>query len=292
MDEIWQRHKTFILQCVMGGIVFLIALAIMSNAYSGADDPEELQRINASKRRALLDKVNRGNAPSARSIEAQKDLARQADEQIRKMAGEVASLSEGDEYVRESILWILENAGLPETSADQYMNLYRQLPQTALSRLREDARAALVNRTALDRVELDESLGIGGGIADDEVPMALHGLALTTDLVRRVLERNRADPSGKARVQSVRDLKVTPRNGLDKDLTWIAGLDVRATLVGDPDPVLSTMRSFNSLSNPRKRMTVVSRIDSITRPSADDDAVKATFTVLGLQHKGVKGAGR
>lgn len=291
MDEIWQRHKNFVVQVIVGAMAFLIALAVMSNAYSGADDPDELQRVNADKKRGLEKALAEKRAPSPDSIRAQKERAAQAEQQIRSMASQVASLAEGDEYVRENIVWTLSNFGRPASEADTFFNLYKQLPQTCVTRLREEARAALVARASQDRVEFDEALGFGAGLEDDEVPMALHGLALMSDVVRRVLETNLAfDGTGKKRIHAVRDLRVTPRNTLDRDLTWIAGLEVHVTLVGDPGPVLAVLRSFSHTDNPMKRMTVLGRLESITRPVADEDTVKASFTLLGLQHKGVKGA--
>lgn len=294
MDEIWQRHKTFLLQVLLGGLAFLIALGVMSNSFSGADDPEELARINVSKKASLQKAVDEKRAPSAGAIASQRERAADAERQIREMASMCASLEEGDEYVRENILWTVRNIGGQEASVATYFNLYKQIPQTCLSRLREEARAALVARASQDRVAIEETLGFGGAVADDEVPMALHGLALVTDVIRRVLETNATwDPEGKRKVTAVREIRVAPRNSLDRDLTWIAGLEVHVALHGDPDPVFAVMRSFNSVENPMRRMTVFARIEGITRDkSGDEDAVKAAFVLLGLQHRGVKGAER
>jgi hypothetical protein len=298
MDEIWQRHKAFILQVAVGGLAFLIALAVMSNAYSGADDPEELKRINRNKKDALEKAVREKRAPSPASIAAQRERAAQAEREIREMAAMCASLAEGDDYVRENIVWTLANIGRPASDAELFVNLYKQFPQTGLTRLREEARAELVKRASQDRMVIEETLGIAGVPADDEVPAALHGLALVTDVIRRALEVNATlDPEGRKKIAAVRDLRVTPRNALDRDLAWISGIEVHVSLVGEPEPVLAVMRTFNSagdvggVRNVQKRITVLGRLAGILRDKGgDEESVKSSFNLLGLQHKGVKGA--
>jgi len=210
MDEIWQRHKTFILQVAVGGLAFLIALLVMSNAYSGGDDPEEIRRINKGKKDTLEKAVREKRAPSPTSITAQRERASQAEREIREMAAMCASLAEGDEYVRENITWVLANVGRPASDVAKFFTMYKDsgLPQTCLTSLREEARAELVKRASQDRVMIEESLGITGAPADDEVPAALHGLALVTDVIRRALEVNATlDPDGRKKVAAVRELR-------------------------------------------------------------------------------------
>jgi len=300
MDEIWQRHKVFILQVAVGGLAFLIALAVMSNAFSGGDDPEELRRINASRKETLEKAVRENRAPSRDSIVKQQERAGQAEREIREMAAMCASLAEGDDYVRENITWVLANIGRPAADVEKYFTMYKAsgLPMTCLTSLREEAKAELVKRASQDRVMIEESLGIAGVMADDEVPFALHGLALVTDVIRRALEVNATlDPEGKKKIAAVRELRIAPRNALDRDLSWIAGIEVHVSLVGDPEQVLAVLRTFNTATdvggvrNVQKRITVLGRLEGITREKGgDEEAVKASFNLLALQHKGVKGA--
>ena len=50
MDELWQRHKVFIVQCVIGSIVLLITWAIHSNLY---DDIDVMQGNNTLRKSQL-----------------------------------------------------------------------------------------------------------------------------------------------------------------------------------------------------------------------------------------------
>jgi len=274
MDEIWQRHKVFILQGLIGGLVFLIALVVMGNAYSGVD---VTQVSNANLKKTLDKRLAEKSAPSAKSITAQKQKADDALAQIRGTASEVASLATGEDYVRENIVWTLAIVGKPREDAERFLSLYKQLAGTCLTSVREEARSVLVGRAAQKGRQIDESFGLAGGLPDDEVPGGLHALAIVCDVIHRALEKDG--------IQSVSEIRVNPRNVLDKDLTWISGVEVRLTLIGDPDDVMAIVRSFNSLDSQPKRMTVVKEVESIVRRSPDEDTVKATVLLLGLQHK-------
>lgn len=281
MDEIWQRHKTFILQCVIGGFAFLIALVLITNAYSGTKD---LQSANRSLKDGLQKKVADKSAPNAASIAAQKQKAEDALGQIRAMSGLVASQTQGEDYVRENIVWTLALIGRPRTDAEQYMGIYKQLSQTALTSVREAARSVLIGEAAQKGKTIDETFGLAAGVADEEVPGALHALAMVCDVIRRALERDG--------IAAVTDVRVNPRNVLDRDLSWVQGVEVRLSITGDPDDVGGLLRSFNVPDARMQRMTVLREIESITRRSPDDDTVKANVVLLGLQVKGVQGEDR
>lgn len=277
MDEIWQRHKTFILQCVIGGIVFLIALAVMGNMYSGADTA---QGTNEGLRKDLLKKTADGQAPSSSSITAQKQKAQDAQQQIKNMAAQVASLATGEDYLRENIGWVLAIIGKPRADTERFLSIYKNVsPNTCLTSMREEARAVLVARAAQKGKSIDEQFGLAAGVEDEDVPGGLHALAIVCDVVRRALDRDG--------IQSVGDIRVQPRNVLDRDLPWIAGIEVKLSLVGDPDDVMAVIRGFNNLDSHPSRMTVVKEIESISRRNPDDDVVKASVVLYGLQHKGV-----
>lgn len=277
MDEIWQRHKAFILQCVIGGLVFLIALIVMGNAYSGID---VIQTGNRNLKAQLEKRKSEKSAPSPASIDAQKRKADQARGYIRDAAVQCASLAQGEDYVRENLVWILATIGKPPADAERFITLYRQFPQTCLTSVREEARTVLVGRAAQKGRQIDETFGLAG-VAEEDVPGALHALAITCDVIHRCLERDAID--------AVLEIRVNPRNTLDRDLAWISGVDVRLTMHGDPDDVGAVLRSFNRTESHVKRMTVIREIESIVRKSPDDDDVKATVVLLGLQHKGAQG---
>lgn len=281
MDELWQRHKTFILQCVIGAFAFLIALVILTNAYSGIED---VQRGNASLKKDLDKRLADRVAPSATSITAQKQKADDAQAQIRAMSEQVASQAQAEDYVRENIVWIMALLGKPRAEAERFLAIYKELPQSCLTSVREEARSVLVAQAAQKGRQIDESSGLAAGVAEDEVPGGLHALAIVCDVVRRALERDG--------ILSVGDVKVNPRNVIDRDLGWVSGVEVRISLRGHPDDVTSLIRSFNFPDPNMRRMTVVREIESITRLNADDDTVKANLVLLGLQVKGVQGEDR
>lgn len=287
MDEIWQRHKSFILQVLTGGIVLLIALVVMGNVFSGpADDPAELQRVNKLNKDKLDKMLAQKQAPSANSIAEQKRRADLAESQIRKMASEVASLAQGDAYVRENLAWIAQVIGKGEPEVDAWMGLYKNLPQTCLSKVREEVRGALVGRSAQLGRNLDESMGLIQGYEDEDVPVALHGLAIVAEVVDRALTIDVAG-DGKKVIASIGELRILPRNALNPDLTWIFGFRVHVSFTGDPDAVTAIKRSFNSIENRRQRMVVLDEVESQTRPRREEDDVKVQLQLMGLVHRGV-----
>lgn len=278
MDEIWQRHKPFILQMIIVGLVFLIGVGLMSSTFSGAtDDPAELE----SRNKSALASLKAAEAPSPKSIEEQVSRAKQAEEQMQSMAAKVASLKTGDDYVRENLGWIAATIGKDDNAVNAWFTLYRDLPQTCLSKVREEVRGVLVARAAQQGKQIDENLGLTQGYEDSDVPTALHGLAIISDLIGRVIETDGIDAVG--------DLRINAANALSSDLPWIVGFKVHISFSGDPDAVNAILRSFNNLANRMQRMTVVDQIESWTRPRREDDAVKAQIMLLGLQFKGAQG---
>ncbi|MCG3134060.1 MAG: hypothetical protein HMLKMBBP_01346 [Planctomycetes bacterium] len=287
MDEIWQRHKAFILQVVTGGIVLLIALVVMSNVFSGSsDDPAELQRVNKNNKDKLDKMVREKQAPSAASIAEQKRRADSAEAQIRSMASEVASLASGDAYVRENLTWIANVIGKGGAEVEAWMNLYKNLPQTCLSKVREEVRSALVGRSAQLGRDLDETMGLVQGYDDEDIPVALHGLAIVAEVVDRAFAVDVAG-DGKKVVSAVADLRIQPRNALNPDLAWIYGFRVHVSFTGDPDAVTMLKRSFNSLDNRQRRMIVLEEQESLLRPRREEDEVKVQLQLMGLVHRGV-----
>jgi hypothetical protein len=284
MDEIWQRHKTFIVQCAAGGFVFLIALLVKSNMYSGADDPEDMQRINKGIKAELQTLRDAGDAPNRSSIDAQVAKADEAMRQIRDLAGKVASVEQGEAYVRENIKAVLEVIKQPE-DLDRFFGLYQQLRQAALTSLRSDAGSALVGRAAELGKELDETLGLSASYENDEIPTAIHGLAIVADIVDRCLEHDGIDSVPEIHVYA----QSRGRRGrrAKDEVTFVKSFQVRVTIEGLPEDVMSVLRSFNRLDNRAARMTVIESVDVITRKRADADEVKCTVTVLGLQHLGL-----
>jgi hypothetical protein len=294
MDEIWQRHKVFIVQCVIGTIVLLIAWAVHSNLYADID----LTRRNTQARHAeLQQKLANGEAPSKRSIDEQQSIAAEGEAQIEAMARKVASVASVDQnkiaYVRENIGWILTNIGQPERT-DEFVGLYEQLPQTCLSRLREESRSVLASTAAELGRSLDETLGINAGFQDDEVPIGIHGLAIVVDIVKRGFDIDIETEVGDAVIDSVDEIRVAVRSRRSKmdqgDTTQIVQFPVRITLRGSPAAVMSLLVSFNQTGNPVQRMTVLESIEGGEREREDSDRVRITFNLLGLHHLGVAGA--
>lgn len=283
MDELWQRHKTFILQVVIGGFAFLIALTLVTGSYSGI---EEAQASNSGLKKKLDSDVSSRVAPSARSISEQKQRAADAAQQIRQMASEVASTAATTEdYVRENIGWILAVTGRPREDAEKYMSIYRELAETSLTSVREDARSVLVGQAAQRGRQIDETLGLGAGVAASEVPGGLHALAIVCDVVRRALDRDG--------IVSVTEIKVNPRNTISSDLAWVTGVEIRLSITGDPDDVTKLLRSFNETDvNHPRRMTVLREIESITRRNPDEDLVRANIVLVGLRVQEPQGEDR
>lgn len=289
MDEIWQRHKAFILQCVIGGIVFLIAWGVKANMYDGIEHTAD---TNGLDKRKLEEQLRDGKAPSRKSIREQEELARLGEANFRALAASVASVaSPADgkrEYVRENIRWALVNVG-NEGDTDRLINLYTQLPQQCLFDLSEQARGVLVGRAAQAGKTVDESLGISQAYQAEELPVAIHGLALVTEIVTRALDSTVADG-----IDAITDIRIAPRQrrsarGEGDEASKVVTFPVSFRVVGHPDAVSALIRSFNQPIGHAKRFIVLDGIESISRPRDEEVTISAGLRILGMHHLGVGG---
>lgn len=278
MDDTWQRHKTFIVQCILCGVLFLLALLVKSNMYG--DEIPERQR-NAT---SMKSKLETSDSPSKKSIASQNAKAEAAREDTRSMAAQIGSLASGDAYARESIRWVLQNLGL-ESEEDAFFQMYKSTPQACLTRLREEARSVLLGKAARLGKEVDESFGILSGFEDAEVKTGIHGLAIVTDLVNRALEREGID--------TIERLGISPRprraaGSGRQDGARAKVFSVRFGVIGEPDAVNDLFRSFNGTGNAVNRITVLDRVEYITRIREEEDTVKASFDLFGVQYRGLE----
>jgi hypothetical protein len=291
MDEMWQRHKSFILQVVVGGVLFLVAFFVMRSMYGDQNDPDNVRKRNVTRKGELEAKLAAGHAPDAHSIQDQRTIADDAEKARQALARRVASVAGSDAkasdadreraYVAENVARILEVIGKPD---DGYVALYQQVPQACLSRLRDLSRAVLVGKAAQVGKEIDESLGLTTSFADEDVPEALHGLAIVTDVYARCLAKEHID-----KIASVR---ITARSTFPEmnDATLVTSIGVHFELIGDPADIGEVLRSFNAADRKDLRMTVLDSIDFIVPLSPDEDTVKASFNVAGLRYASRKQA--
>jgi hypothetical protein len=288
MDEMWQRHKTFILQTTVMGVVFLVAFLVMRSLYGDYNDPERTRAKNEKTMKELREKRDAGRAPSELSIKEQRDIAQRAETTKRDLLKRVASVAGRDEktveadrekaYVRESIERTAANIGR-QSEVGAFEQLFATVPQACLSRLRDASRASLISRAAQAGKEIDETLGMSGGYAEDEIPAALHGLSIVTDVVGRFLAKERVD-----KVQAIR---IAPRSQFPElnGVGFVSAIGVHLEVIGDPIEIGDVIRSFNSVGKPEVRMNVLESIEYVVPMSADDDEVKASINIVGLRLK-------
>ena len=283
MDEMWQRHKSFILQVLAGGVMFLIAYFVMNSMYGDQNDPEVVRTRNAAKLQELTKKVDGKHAPDAPSIEQQKTIAATAEKQKQELASRVSSVeglgSKRDAereaaYVKESIDATLANIQRPD---DGYVDLFNRVPQACLSRLRDASRQVLAGKAAQTGKEIDETLGLTA-YPDDEIPEALHGLAMVTDLVGRALARPGVDKVTTIRVAT---RSTFPENN---EVSLVRAIGVHFELIGEPADVADFLRSLNAVGQPAQRMTVVESVEAVVPISQDEDTVRASINLVGLQY--------
>ncbi len=295
MDEIWQRHKVFILQVAIGTIVLLIAWGVHSSMYEGITTQAQSNAISKTELQGMIAK---GEAPSRDAIAEQQRIAAEGDRQITAMAAKVASIAatgnDDLEYVRENVTWICSNIGRND-QIDRYVGLYGQLKQTCLFELREEARSVLVARAAQLGRSVDETLGIQSAFPDEDVAVAIHGLAVSVELVKRALDLSVAAKTANDNVEGVIDeiseIRVNVRSRGSRMTEGVAEqvafFPVKLTVRGDPDAVLALLRSFNTTSNQVSRMMILEKFDGGERERADSDRVRMTFNLWGLRHIGV-----
>ncbi len=290
MDEIWQRHKTFILQCVVGGIALLVVWIVHANLY---EDIDAMHDNNQLRLRQLREKLDKGEAPSRESIAAQQAIATKGEADLAAMIAKVAATAPTNvDYVRENVTAILRRIGNPQ-KADYYVSLYQQLALTCLYELKEEARSALAARAAQQGRTIDDTLGVAGAFQEDEVATAIHGLALVVETTSRALDVSVDVDTGNGVVggviDEIADVKISPRTGpsrMDRnaDMSMYSTFSVSMTLRGDPDAVRVLLSGLNSTNNPLSRMTVVESIDVIERERPDNDRVRAKIGLLGIRY--------
>jgi hypothetical protein len=140
----------------------------------------------------------------------------------------------------------------------------------------------LAGKAAQSGKIIDETLGLSA-YPDDEIPEALHGLAIVTDLVGRALAR-----PGIEKVVSIRisTRSTFPENqNENQPRVDVRAIGVHMDLYGDPKDVYEFLRSLNAPGKGEPRLTVVESVESIV-PIApqDEDTVKASINVVGLQY--------
>lgn len=296
MDEMWQRHKGFILQVIVGGVLFLVAFFVMRNMYGDQNDPEKVQARNAGLLSELQSKLKNGRAPSARSIADQREIAAGAEKAKWALAKRVASVAGADlkgdadrtkAYVRENIAWILESLDAidktQKRTIDVFVDRFDKVPQACLSSVRDAVRNVLAGKAAQTGKELDETLGLAG-YPDDEIPQALHGLAIVTDLVSRCL--------AKPGIEKVQSIRVSSHSSFPENtgVSFVSAIGVHIEIVGEPSDVVQVLRSMNAAEQKDLRMTVVESIDYIVPLSQDEDTTKASINVVGLRYESDKQA--
>lgn len=283
MDEMWQRHKSFIVQVVAGGVLFLIAYFVMNSMYGDQNDPANVRKRNVTNYAALQKKLDTSHAPDAGSIAQQKQIAAAAESEKLKLVKSVASVAglgskrDADReaaYVKESIEWTLANI---QKQDEGFVALYDQVPQACLSKLRDAARQVLVGKAAQTGKDIDEALGLTA-YPDDEIPEALHGLAIVTDLVSRALSR----PG----IEKVVSIRVATRSTFPENnsVSLVRAIGVHLEVHGDPKDVAEFVRSFNAAGQGAQRLTVLESVESIVPLSQDEDTVRAAMNVVGLQY--------
>lgn len=288
MDEMWQRHKSFILQVFLGGVVFLVLFFVMRSNYGDSHDPEQIQKKNKARLDELEDRSRKGKAPSTSAIADQKTIAEKGQQAKWALVDRVASRGGRDPkskdqdrekaYVKESITAVLETIG--RKYDDHWMELYGKLPQACLSSIGQEARTALVGRAAQSGKEIDELLGLGAGFQSDEIPEVLQGFAVETDVVSRLL--------AKPRVAAVRSLRITPHGQFPENngVVFMGAVGVHVEAYGHPADIYDVIRSFNGTDRKDGKMIVLESIEAITPLSADEDDVKAVINVVGLRYNG------
>jgi hypothetical protein len=284
MDEMWQRHKSFILQLIVGGVIFLVAFFVMRGMYGDQNDPEVVQKKNAQKKIDLNKKSDELHAPTPSSIGQQKsvaDLAEKTKWDFTKRVASVAGLKQKDAdreraYVKESVTWAYQTIG--RTDVDTTVGMYDQLPQAALSGLASAIRGSLQGRAAQTGKEIDETLGLGGGFPEEEIPQVMHALAIVSEIAGRCLAKDKID--------KVTSIRITPNSRFpeEQDVNFVSGVDVHLEITGDPREVNEVIRSLNAVGKP-DRMIVLSSIDGIVPLSTEEDTVKASINVVGLRYK-------
>lgn len=154
MDNLWQRHRTFILKILAGLGVCLFAW-IIGSSLSGGDFDQKVA-LAANMRR----EIRQTDAPATESTSDYREAAEVLRNRILPVANAVGETRTDEDLRRGLLKELLEAVGKdPAADFDAYLALSRQSAQACVTRLVGDAATALRKEAARKNVFIDENLG-------------------------------------------------------------------------------------------------------------------------------------
>lgn len=258
MDELLQRHRAFTLSVLVGGIVFLIALAVRGCGVYTVDLAKRRTEVEGQARAITGTPV-----PSDAHLRDLEGLAKGAEERVAALGNATGRTRQSEALQEECISDILEVAGLssPAKLAD-YRDLARRLPNVCLSSLVGEVGRALQARAARNNVEIaEENLGLQGATFQaEDLDRNLAALAVIARIVDRAIQ------AGVERVDAIVPGGNVRTGGGNQAEPFVRAWTVQFTLKGDSDSLVEVLRALNDRDQDGKgRRVVLEELVSLAR---------------------------
>ena len=270
MDDIWQRHRKFILWIGAGLGVCLVMLIVFSAGWDRS--VPELAAINDDLRKKTREK----QVPTPEDTDAVLDAKDRLEARIDYVANKVGVTGGGGDLTEKLVRKILgaidkEN----DVTVNRYLDLARRTPKSCIVGLEGDVREHLSNKASLENVVLPESLGFTN--------MELESTELTRYLITLDLVIHLVDLAIEERLIEVKGILIeTPSTGRFKTAdAFIADYPVQLAIRGHSLSVLKFVERLNSAERfvPMRQLQKLGR----ERAERDEDVVTAVMDLMALR---------
>jgi hypothetical protein len=257
VEELLQKHRSFVLAAGVGAFVFLLALLIRGCAVYGRD--LGLDRAGVQRKAGEL---TRTPVPDEKYLKDLDRVVEAADARVAALAAEVGRTAKGERLWEECIGDVLAVIGedTPENRAE-FLGRARRLPSAAFSLLLERVRVSFQQKAATAGVEIVPSeLGFEQ-VQEANFARYLAGLAAAARIV------DRAIALGVDRVESIAVSGAMQGMGGTPDAPFLQSQALRFKFRGDPAALAELVRSVNDRGpDGRGRRIVLDEVATLGRP--------------------------
>jgi hypothetical protein len=270
MDNLWQRHRTFILKILAGLAVCLLAW-IIGSSLSGKGMDTLIAR-NDSVRRSIRSM----SVPSPKDTSAYRAAADELRKRILFVANRVAETRSGENLRTGLIkdLLVLVGQDSPATR-DELIRQSRQNAQACVTRLQGMATTALRREAGPKNIVIDERLGFDGvEVASGEVDRYLLTLKLIVEAVRMGIDEG---------VSEIRTISIQQPGGgrFEEEDTFLREYPVTLTYRGASAVLLRILDRLNAPEHPFPIQAL--RRFQADRQAREDDAMSMDLELVALR---------
>lgn len=255
MDELLQKHRTFVISVAAGGLVFLLALLLRGCAVYDKD--LGLSRATVLRKSEELTKEP---VPDERYLRDADRVVEAADARVADLARRIGRTSGGEALWEECIADVLRVIGkdTPERRKD-IMERARRLPSAAFSLLLEEARTVFSERAAAAEVEVvPQELGFEQ-VQEANFARSLAAMAAMARVVDRAISL------GVQRVETIAVGSSQAASGGTEEDPFLRSQLIRFRFSGEPGVLAELVKSVNDVDAGGRRL-VLDDVQQLGRP--------------------------